>query len=389
MSLIASLDIGSEKMVMAVATQGDRDEYRLTGIKMIVSQGVKNGIVEDWARVKSYVQFLMKELVKDQRIGTLKVALSGRALQLKEQKVSVPILKREVMNGDLVRAEGRCVEYFSSKESEIIDILPMAYAVDRGDFVIEPQGIKGRNLEAFYRVYIADSVYVAKLKAMFGELGIDDVSFFPESRAYLEAFGDSIADKNLAVVDMGAMSTKVVMFRRGVLKNEVVLPLGSRMIEVDIMSVAAFKQDDLQKAKKLKHEHGEALRSQCKAEKIDLPEVKLRIDKRDLSKVVQCRLEELLEGVVFQLQQWGFNRDSDEILLTGGGSRVNNTDKLLGRLSGHRVGVAKARGIHTTNEEILSSPTCFVALGLLQCEHVEQEEEDKSGIGGWFSNIFK
>ena len=40
------------------------------------------------------------------------------------------------------------------------------------------------------------------------------------------------------------------------------------------------------------------------------------------------------------------------------------------------------------NEEILSAPACLIVLGLLLCEHIELEEE-KGGIGNWFSSIFK
>lgn len=107
-----------------------------------------------------------------------------------------------------------------------------------------------------------------------------------------------------------------------------------------------------------------------------------------MAKVIQCRMEELLEGAIFQLQQWRFNDAEKEILLTGGGSRVIGTDTLLAKLSGHKVRMAKVKGVISGNEEILSAPACLIVLGLLLCEHIELEEE-KGGIGNWFSSIFK
>lgn len=388
MSLIASLDIGSEKMVMAVAGVGEQGDCRLTGMKMIVSQGVKNGVITDKARVKSYIQYLLNELAKGKRIDTLKIALSGAALKVKEHKVSVAIQRKAVEKADLNRAEDRCVEQFTSKDNEVIDVIPFMYSVDRGDYVTDPLGMRGRNVEVWYRVYVAMVSYIEELRAMFSDFGIDHIDFFPESRAYMEALDIYNTTKAFALVDIGAMSTKVLLFRNGMLKKECVLPLGAHSIDSDIMSVAAFKLEDIQKAKKLKHEQGEAVRSACKGEKIDLPEVKLRIDKRDLAKVIQCRMEELLEGVIYQLQQWRFNDSDDVILLTGGGTRLKNADMLLNKLSGHRIERARIKGIISANEDVMESPTCLTALGLLLCEH-EETTEEKGSIGGWFSNIFK
>lgn len=390
MSLIASLDMGAEKIVMAMAERDGCDSCRLTGIKMIVSQGVKDGVIVDKARVKSYIQQLIGKLAEGKQIDTLNVGLSGGAIRVKEWKVSVPVQRKVVDAGDLNRAENRCVEQFGSKESdsEVIDVIPLMYSLDGGDSVANPVGMRGRNLEVYYKVYVSKSAYIGELEKMITDLGIGEVNFFPETRAYMEALDVYRSKTPFALLDMGAMHTKVLLFNNGMLKEETVLPLGAKTIDRDIMSVEAFKIDDIQKAKKLKHDYGDTLRSACKAEKIDLPEVKLRIDKRDLAKVIQCRMEELLEGAVYQLQQWQFTQPENKILLTGGGTRIKSAEILLGKLSAHVVERATVKGIRSANTEITESPTCLTALGLLLCEH-EGQTEETSRLGGWFSNIFK
>ncbi|MEI3155264.1 MAG: hypothetical protein V8S95_09305 [Odoribacter sp.] len=72
----------------------------------------------------------------------------------------------------------------------------------------------------------------------------------------------------------------------------------------------------------------------------------------DPAMVVQSRMEELLEGAVYLLQSWGFDRAEDEILLTGG-SRLQDVDILLHRLSGHPVVKAGIKQIQTSREEVL------------------------------------
>lgn len=384
MGLTASLDIGSEKMVMAVAAE-ENEKCRLAGIKMIALQGVQNGIITDKSRVKSYVQYLIRELAQGRPVDCLNMALSGDALRVSEHKVSIP-LRKKVKSGDILQAERKCAELVVSKGEELVDILPLAYTLDRGEQVTNPVGMTGRSLDVRFRVYLADADYLAEVRELMAACGIEETEFFPLARAYMKALDVPDTDKTFALIDMGAAHTGVMLFKNRGLRYEVCLPLGTQTIDADIRE--AFCLEDLSVAKKMKHTHGMAIRSVCKNEKVDIPDVKKRIEKRDLVKVIQCRMEELLEGAVYQLQQWRFNDPEKEIVLTGGGSRVADTETLLCRLSGHKVRKAKVKGMAAANEDILEAPACLGALGLLLCERGEPEEE-KSGWGDWLTGMFR
>jgi len=386
MGLTASLDIGSEKMVMAVAGADGRGECRLTGMKMIVLQGVKEGVITDKDKVKSYVRYLLRELVRDKRVDVLNMSLSGKAVRVAEQRVSVSLQRKTVRESDLARAESKCMEAVSAKGEEVVDVIPVAYTVDRGEYTANPVGKPGRTLEVRFRVYTSDPHYLKEVRQLMEECGIGAVEFFPVVRAYMEALGVRDPKRRFALVDLGAAHTGVMLFRDGMLEHEALLPLGSAAVDHDIR--CAFRLEDLQQAKKMKHSHGMALRSACKSEKVPIPEANKQIERRDLAKVIQCRLEELLEGAVYQLQQWRFTESGNEILLTGGGSRIPGTDVLLAKLSGQQVGYAKAGGVQGPDENIFRAPACLAVLGLLLCEHAEPEEE-KGGWTGWLSGLFK
>lgn len=195
---------------------------------------------------------------------------------------------------------------------------------------------------------------------------------------------DVVNAKDFALVDLGASGINVELFRDGMMEYEARLPLGTRTIDKDIMLAFAI---NAQQARKLKHEYGQALRSSCKYRKIQIPDTNLTIENRDLATVVQSRVEELLEGVVFLLQKWGFDNPDDEVLLTGGGSRLQDLDLLLNRFSGHPVGKAIAKNIQASRDEILSTPEYLVALGLLFCKH-PIEEQPKEGVWKKTKNIF-
>ena len=180
MGLIASLDIGSEKMVMAVAAE-ENGECRLAGIKMIALQGVQDGIITDKSKVKSYIQYLIRELAKDKPIDCLNVALSGKALRISEHKVNVPIRKK-VRESDIAQAENRCTELVLSKGDELVDIIPVTYAVDRGNYVTDPVGMTAKSLDVRFRVYLSDAAYLTEIRELMEACGVENVEFFPPVR---------------------------------------------------------------------------------------------------------------------------------------------------------------------------------------------------------------
>ncbi len=370
--ITASLDMGSEKMVMALASV-EGNACRLFGIKTIASQGIERGIINDLKKVRDCVHIFMSELIKDREVNVLNIVLPPESLRIFEHKVTVPIQKKSVNAMDLLLASQYCREELKEECEELIDMIPVAYSIDRGEFVIDPIGRVGRHLETTFQVYLARGEYLDDIFSLFDGYNIGDIYFFPTSKAYMEALDVGNA-KDFALVDLGASGINVELFRDGMLEYETRLPLGIRTIDKDIMLAFAI---NTRQARKLKHEYGQALRSLCKYRKIQIPDTNLTIENRDLATVVQCRVEELLEGVVFLLQKWGFDNSDDEILLTGGGSRLQNLDLLLNHFSGHPVDKAIAKRIQVSKDDILSTPEYLVALGLLFCKHsIEEHPRD-------------
>lgn len=384
MGLTASIDIGSEKMVMALAVKEGGRNYRLTGVKISASQGVQRGVITDKAKAQVCIRSLMNELVKDRRIDSLNVVLSGDAVKIVPTEVTLPLPRKIVEHNDIERAEQKCADGFMTKDSELVDLIPQGYLVDMDEVGNNPIGKRGRNLTVYYRAYVADYGYLAELKRLFAGYDIQEINFFPLARVYGEATDAETSAKDFAVVDLGANAMKIAVFRDGMFSDETILPLGVHTIDYDIMSAFGI---DVPKARKLKHEYGQALRSACKNKKIIIPDTSLSIESRDLSTVVQCRMEELLEGVVYFLQSAGFDESDNEIMLTGGGSRLGDVDMLLGKLSGQTVVRGRVKRLESSKEDALRTPEFFVALGLLLCAH-EEPEAPKSGILGKIKGLF-
>ncbi|MDR1756039.1 MAG: cell division protein FtsA [Culturomica sp.] len=381
MGLTVSLDMGSEKMVMAVAGESG-GAPKLAAIKMIASAGMEEGVVTDKAKVRSYLDFLLKEGAKGEPVEVAHVALSGKSLRVTERKVTVPVQRKIVKESDLARADKRCRETAEAGENPVLDCFPAAYSLDGGSPTRRPLDRSAKELTVTYRVYTASGNSRQELEKMLLDLGVGQVRFFPAVRAFMEGVGVRNRKERFALVDLGASHTGVLLFADSLLEKEAILPLGTETVDTDIC--AAFKIEELRQARKLKQDEGSALRSACRNEKVEIPGLRKQIEKRDLAKVIQCRMEELLEGAIFQLQQAGFTDPEAEILLTGGGSRLADTLLLAEKLSGQRCRYAKARGVQAA-DDVLSAPSCLIALGLLLCKPYEPFEEQT----GWFGRLFR
>lgn len=380
----ASLDMGAEKMVMALASV-EQNVCRLLGIKYHVSQGMERGSVVDWDKVRFCIHALIDELIKNREIDLLNVALSSEVLYIEERQLSLALPRKVVEQTDLRHAYRQCLEMFEGDDRRVvIDINPVVYSVD-GDRVTDPIGRLGRILKVTYRVYLANKQYLDRLKNLFTVCGIENIHFYPKAKAYAEVVKD-IFDDDFALVDMGASSIEVLFFKENVLEYEASLPLGVNTIDLDIASAYRIT---FEQAKKLKHDWGQALRSHCKNRKVQIPNTNLTLESRDLSTVVQNRMEELLEGVLWLLQQWGFDSPKRNIFLTGGGSRLQDVDVLLSYMAGCSVDKIEVHRIQTSKVDALRTPEYLLVLGLLLCRPVsEGRSKENSPIKTIISKFF-
>lgn len=384
--ITASIDMGTERMVMALA-HVENGNYHLTGVKRVASQGMSGGRVKDVEKVRGCLHALMADLVKGRSIDVLNIVLSGYALSMTERRVAVAVQKKMVEQVDLQRAEEHCRKNWHGGDDELVDLIPVAYSIDHGEGIADPLGKPAQHLEVTYQVYIAKQNYLRLVRSLFDEYDIAHICFYPSARAYAEAL-DVASVSNLALVDFGAGGTHVTIFRDGMLEYDAHLPLGARTIDMDIM--AAFGVT-AQQARKLKHECGQALRFNCKNRKVIIPDTRLTLESRDLAMVVQSRVEELLEGVVYLLQTWKFDQPEDEILLAGGGSRLQDIGLLLNHYTGHPFEKAKVKRLQSSNTEVLESPEYLLVLGLLMCVPSESRgnrKDWKTAMGKTLKRVF-
>jgi cell division protein FtsA len=183
------------------------------------------------------------------------------------------------------------------------------------------------------------------LRRSLEKAGVELVSAFVNP--YVQGMGFLSKDEREAgviLLDLGAGTTGLSLYYENKLRLAVELPFGGNVISNDIRDVCNIIP-----------RHAEMVKLQCGcafAEMVpenkyaQIPEVEgwqaKEISFKNLAGIIQARLEEIMEGVNFQIESTGLaNKIGAGIVLSGGGSNLLGIDKLVSLLTGFDVRFGK------------------------------------------------
>ena len=368
MELVAALDLGSDKIVVALASIDNRG-YKLESLKNMTSRGIEHGVIKDFSAVRNDVRDLLEDTLFNKNVSLLRVSLSVNVFNIQKHTVEYHLGRLPVTDIDLQKAQQKCLDSLSSK-GDIISVLPINYVFDKTNSVSNPINKTGQLLEITYIVYTVNSDYIARLNQIFDYINpAIKREYCPSIYAYQE-----LIPRDGVILDIGADGMEISIFTDYLLKNHAYLPLGGNVVDSDI--AAGFRIEEMQ-ARKLKQNHGQALKSTCKNRTVQIDGTEKCVERRDIATIMQLRLEELFEGVIYFLNTCKSFNPQKPIFLTGGLSQVEDISILLNRMSSCKIERLAIARIHTERNDILEKPEYAVALGLLLRTSPTQEQESK------------
>jgi len=194
-------------------------------------------------------------------------------------------------------------------------------------------------------VVTAPESYEQNLKRSIEKAGYELAGVF--INPYVQGSGFLSKDEKEAgviLLDFGAGTTGVSLYYENKLRLAVELPFGGNVIS-----------NDIREGCNIIPRHAEMVKIQCGYAFTELvpdnkfaqiPEVEgwhaKEISFRNLSGIIQARLEEIIEGVIYQLESTKLlNKLGAGIVLAGGGSNMRGIDKLVSYMTGFDVRFGK------------------------------------------------
>lgn len=332
---IAAIELGSSK-IAGVAGKRDTDGSIsvLAFAQDDSSQFVHKGVIFNIDKAATALNDIIIKLetqLRNSSIAKVYVGVGGRSLRTIENQVSRTVTGEEKISEDLVFSISDENLAFPYDDFDILDVEPQEYKIDNR-MVADPIGVAGKDITAHFLNIVAKKMVKKNLELSLqqGHVKVADLLLAPK------ALGEAVlteTDRRLgcALVDLGAETTTVSVYKNNILRYLTVIPLGSENITQDIASLQMSDED----ARQFKVLYGDALVPEEEDEKNEEYELDngQRISKELLNDIVSARIEEILANVWNQIQLSGFaDKLASGVFFTGGGSNLKNLEEAFKKM---------------------------------------------------------
>lgn len=328
---LVAIDLGSSGVRAIAAECVGEDMFRILGTASSHREGgVKQGTIESTANVGFMINEVLRLLANTIHIDNLPTAfvlLGGRSMQAVDvaarrdqvHRLSVsPQLLTDMRNECIAKIER------SYPEFKVFDVIPSCYVLDGvPQEYIPTNAQKAAKVDVYYTAFAAKKELDSRLNMSFDRAGKSIESSFIRADVLLSVFqcqeareqeNNDIFAKGCAVIDMGAQTTTLTIYKGGAYLVSKVYPRGGDDVTSAIAAQLQISQD---KAEQLKQGWGVA--SPNFVEDKELVAIS-KTKAVDLAAIIEAKLNEIFEPVWKKLNEY---TDRIECLyITGGASML-------------------------------------------------------------------
>ncbi len=339
--LIVAIELGSSTIRGIAGRKNADGSIQVLDIAQEPAQDCsRKGVVYNIDKTVQNIRNIIQQLEDSQHVHINKVyvGVSGQSLRTVKNSVSRQLDSKELITNELVDMLLDTNLNATYPDQEILDVIPQEYRVGN-QYTIEPVGVQSSHIEGRFLNIIARTQVRENLQKCFQAADLDIVDYFISPIALADnVLTDTEKRSGCALVDFGADTTTLAIFKNKILRHLVVIPLGSSNITQDICSL----QIEEEEAEELKLQYGSAYTEPREEESSRLLSINngRTVEERLLQEIVEARMEEIIDNVWKQICVSGY-RDQllAGIIVTGGGSNIKNLDKAFL----HRMGFDKLK----------------------------------------------
>ncbi len=327
---IVCIDIGSSKISGSIAINIGHGSLEVVGVITVESKGIKKGSIVDIDAASESINSCVEQLKRIIDIDITKVYISFKGLisELLETKgvVAISSEDREVKYQDIERVKNASKIVQISSDKEIVGIIPHNYTLDSNENIKDPLGMSGLRLELDAQIAIGRSTAINNVYKAVNKCNLKVKGILLQPLVLNEVLlREQDMQRGVLIVDTGAETTEVSVFKEGKLLNNFIIPVGGDHITKDLAICLKLPGS---KAENLKLQYGELYVN--REEYMDNIEVKddlgnkIMVSKDMLYDIIEARVEELIFMIRDKLLMNGYLDVIDGAIFTGGGIALLN-----------------------------------------------------------------
>lgn len=372
-NIMVGLDIGTTKICAIVASIDESNRINILGVGKAPSDGLNRGVVVNIDKTVNAIKdaIAQAELASGIQVNSVNVGIAGDHIRSMRSKGVITINNRdnEITGQDVERLLEDCQRIMLPTDQQILHVIPQEFVVDGQDGIADPVGMSGMRMEAEVHIITglvsaAKNIYRCVERAGYQ---VADIILEPLASSY-SVLDVEEKEAGVVLVDIGGGTTDVAIFRDNTIRHTAVIAIAGQKVTDDIRLGLSVLDDQ---AETLKRNHGE-----CYADLIEQDEVitvpgiagrpPKEITKSILAKIIQARMEEIMEIVSIEVKRSGYSDAlSAGVVMTGGGSLIKNICPLANEILGMDAKIGIPLGITGGLVEEVNSPIYATGVGLV------------------------
>jgi cell division protein FtsA len=330
--IIVAVELGTSRISGIAGTKKDGSFQILAYAEEQTTACIKRGLVYNVEKTTRSIQKVVEMLSQTlkQKVTRVYVGIGGQSVRSVKKKVPRNMLERTSITAahiDELRDESMDINI---PDCELLENIPQGYVVDSAP-TDDPQGVFGANIEGEFLNIIARRQLRGNIQTCFNNVGIDIAG---TKLSAIELSKNVLTEQEkragCALVDLGAGTTTVVVYKQNVIRYLVTIPIGFNNIIDDLKTLLQIEENE---AKDVLMKYGNAYIDPEE----DMSDIKNEEYKTSngttkkiigIHEIILARLTEIVANAVAQVLNSGY---ADVLLagivITGGGANMKNIDK--------------------------------------------------------------
>lgn len=316
------IELGTDS-IKIVVLEKLHDKFHVLASVHSPSDGISKGQVVDIKKCVSSVRLALKKANDMLGIKIVKViaVVPPYGCSFDIAVGSVEVLDR-VTGEDVNRVVKDALVGKIREEEELVTAIPINFTVDGEENIKDPKGRNGNLLETKLVVSTLPKEPLYRILEVLRLSGLETIDVaFTSTGDYYAVRNNRLQNEVGAIINIGEDSTNVSVFNKGIQIKNSMIPIGSHNVDRDITYIFKIKEED---SRRLKEQFAVSMQVYADSnDTITIPigEEKKEISQVGISKVVEARLEEILNLAKKEIKNLT-NREIRYIIVTGGLSEL-------------------------------------------------------------------
>lgn len=355
---IAAADLGSSKIALCVA-KVEGDDVQVIYYKEMPSDGIRYSCVFNPKRASAQLKNIINDAESELNIKILQLVVGLPRYQVRQELANAKMQRSRpetcISKEEIDTLKSIAIDNYpldNDEKQKIYGAVAQSFSADNelvnaseNDIV----GVSADSIEGNFKVFIGNQKAVSNIDIMLNEVGVAPAyKFFVPGSIAGVVLTETEKENGVALVEIGAGVSSLTIYKGKRLRHYSSIPFGGKNITNDIKYECGFNEA---LAENIKLAFGACMpdKLQSLSDKV----IQINDDENGsyeqlpvkyLSEIITCRSKELVDALLFHIQESGF-ADSlrSGVVLTGGCANLVNLANFIKQESGYNVRIGYPR----------------------------------------------